>query len=135
MFQTQSLSKMLFIILLSALLPLAASLPWTAQAGASESERAFVNRAAQVQGSKKAEAQGSILLRPSAPLPLSISAQPRTATYTYDDAGRLVRVRYGNGASITYVYDAAGNLLSQQSTAPGDLWFIYLPLAMRDYVP
>lgn len=31
--------------------------------------------------------------------------------YTYDAAGRLTHVDYGNGHSITYTYDAAGNLL------------------------
>ncbi len=39
-------------------------------------------------------------------------------TYTYDDAGRLVEVDYGNDTSISYTYDAAGNLLSQEIIAP-----------------
>ena len=38
-------------------------------------------------------------------------------SYTYDAAGRLARVDYGNGASIVYVYDNAGNLLSRTVTA------------------
>jgi len=36
-----------------------------------------------------------------------------TLKYTYDDAGRLTQVDYGNGQAITYTYDAAGNLLSR----------------------
>jgi YD repeat-containing protein len=34
--------------------------------------------------------------------------------YSYDDAGRLTKVDYGNGQSISYTYDKAGNLLSRQ---------------------
>jgi YD repeat-containing protein len=33
--------------------------------------------------------------------------------YSYDDAGRLVRVDYGNGMSIQYAYDSAGNMVNQ----------------------
>lgn len=32
-----------------------------------------------------------------------------SATYTYDSLGRLVKVVYSNGVTITYTYDAAGN--------------------------
>ena len=38
-------------------------------------------------------------------------------TYTYDDAGRLVLVDYGNGSTIAYTYDKAGNLLSRTVTS------------------
>jgi YD repeat-containing protein len=34
-------------------------------------------------------------------------------TYTYDAAGRLTAVNYGNGIIITYTYDRAGNLLGR----------------------
>jgi YD repeat-containing protein len=40
-----------------------------------------------------------------------------TVNYTYDAAGRLAVVDYGNGRTITYVYDSAGNLLSRTATA------------------
>ncbi len=33
--------------------------------------------------------------------------------YSYDAAGRLAKVDYGNGKSIAYTYDNAGNLLSR----------------------
>jgi uncharacterized protein (TIGR03437 family) len=33
--------------------------------------------------------------------------------YSYDPAGRLTKVDYGNGTVITYTYDKAGNLLSR----------------------
>ena len=39
------------------------------------------------------------------------------ATYSYDSAGRLVKVDYGNGATITYAYDQAGNLLTRTVTS------------------
>lgn len=41
-------------------------------------------------------------------------AQTSTIRYTYDDAGRLVQVDYGNGRRITYTYDNAGNLLRRE---------------------
>lgn len=34
-------------------------------------------------------------------------------TYTYDDAGRLLRASYASGTALVYTYDAAGNLLSR----------------------
>lgn len=37
-------------------------------------------------------------------------------TCTYDAAGRLLSVDYGNGIVITYTYDKAGNLTSQTMT-------------------
>ncbi len=86
--------------------------------GISGSAGASVSKTAKVQGSKGAEVQENILLRTSAPQPLSSSAQTSTVTYTYDDAGQLVGVDYGDGTSIAYAYDAAGNLLSRQVTAP-----------------
>jgi len=36
-----------------------------------------------------------------------------TVNYTYDEAGRLIKVEYGNGKTIDYVYDNAGNLLQR----------------------
>jgi uncharacterized protein (TIGR03437 family) len=41
--------------------------------------------------------------------------------YTYDAAGRLTKVDYGNGSAITYVYDNNGNLTmrSVQAAAAG----------------
>ena len=41
-------------------------------------------------------------------------------TYSYDAAGRLTAVDYGNGASINYSYDNNGNLLLRQSQAKVD---------------
>jgi len=46
--------------------------------------------------------------------PASAPAQTSTIRYTYDDAGRLVQVDYGNGVRITYTYDNAGNLLRRE---------------------
>jgi len=34
-----------------------------------------------------------------------------TVSYTYDDAGRLIKADYGNEKSITYFYDYAGNIV------------------------
>lgn len=39
-------------------------------------------------------------------------------TYSYDAAGRLVKVDYGSAGSIVYTYDAAGNLTSRTVQAP-----------------
>jgi YD repeat-containing protein len=41
------------------------------------------------------------------------AAFAETVNYTYDDAGRLIRVAYANGKTIHYTYDKAGNLLSR----------------------
>ena len=37
------------------------------------------------------------------------TAYAGTATYTYDNLGRVTKVTYSNGKSVTYSYDAAGN--------------------------
>jgi|ERR1051326_6655739 uncharacterized protein (TIGR03437 family) len=44
-----------------------------------------------------------------------LSSLTAAVTYTYDPAGRLALVDYGNGATIAYTYDKAGNLLSRVS--------------------
>jgi len=49
-------------------------------------------------------------------LALTGFGQSPRITYTYDDAGRLTGVDYGNGRSIAYTYDKAGNLLSRVVT-------------------
>src|SRR5712692_5297859 len=41
-----------------------------------------------------------------------------TVHFTYDDAGRLTMVDYGNGQTIAYTYDNAGNLLSRTVASP-----------------
>ena len=55
---------------------------------------------------------------------------PTTVTYTYDDAGRLIKAAYGDGTTISYAYDAAGNLLTRIVEKDFE---IYLPLVMRNY--
>lgn len=42
-----------------------------------------------------------------------------SASYTYDQVGRLTTAIYDNGLCVTYVYDANGNRTSQTNTAPG----------------
>ena len=37
-----------------------------------------------------------------------------TITYTYDNAGRLIKADYGGGKTIGYSYDNAGNLLMME---------------------
>lgn len=39
------------------------------------------------------------------------------ATYTYDAAGHLAKIDYGNGSVVTYTYDKAGNLVGR-TTGP-----------------
>ncbi len=48
---------------------------------------------------------------------LSISPLAAAVNYTYDAAGRLTGVDYGNGTTIAYTYDNNGNLLSRTVTA------------------
>ena len=43
-----------------------------------------------------------------------------TVNYTYDNAGRLVRIDYSSGSAITYTYDPAGNLLSRSVKTASD---------------
>jgi YD repeat-containing protein len=50
-------------------------------------------------------------------LALTGFGQSQRVSYTYDDAGRLTGVDYGNGTSIAYTYDNAGNLLSRVVTS------------------
>ena len=40
---------------------------------------------------------------------MSGSAVVSAQQYTYDSVGRMVRVVYSNGATVTYSYDKAGN--------------------------
>lgn len=42
----------------------------------------------------------------------SINCFAGSATYTYDNLGRVTKVTYSNGKSITYNYDAAGNRIT-----------------------
>jgi YD repeat-containing protein len=41
-------------------------------------------------------------------------AHAYTVDYIYDNAGRLIKVDYGNGKTIEYSYDKAGNLLKRE---------------------
>lgn len=61
--------------------------------------------------------------------------------YTYDEAGRVTSVDYGNGTVVTYTYDAGGNLLAREisgaappptptSRAPTGST-VYLPIAYQ----
>jgi len=48
---------------------------------------------------------------------LAIFAVPlvlASATYTYDNGGRLIKVDYGAAGSVTYTYDSAGHLTGRQ---------------------
>jgi YD repeat-containing protein len=42
-----------------------------------------------------------------------------SATYTYDNLGRLKTVLFANGTLITYNYDASGNRTSVVTTCGG----------------
>jgi YD repeat-containing protein len=50
---------------------------------------------------------------------LRLGAEAGTVNYSYDAAGRLTKVDYGNNSVINYTYDAAGNLLSRQVAGAG----------------
>ena len=49
---------------------------------------------------------------------LLLPALTAGVTYTYDTAGRLTKVDYGNGNAIVYTYDNAGSLLSRTLQTP-----------------
>jgi YD repeat-containing protein len=51
---------------------------------------------------------------------LVICCAAETVNYTYDGAGRLTRIDYASGVSISYSYDAAGNILNRQVTKAAD---------------
>ncbi len=55
-----------------------------------------------------------------AAISVGLAASAATVNYSYDAAGRLVKIDYGpSGGSITYTYDAAGNLLSRTVVQAG----------------
>jgi YD repeat-containing protein len=51
----------------------------------------------------------------------AILAAASATTYSYDAAGRLIGVNYGNGIVITYSYDKAGNLLNRSVSLSCDV--------------
>ncbi|MCX6623425.1 MAG: RHS repeat protein [Acidobacteria bacterium] len=55
----------------------------------------------------------SILLLPL----LAATLLAAAVKYDYDSAGRLIRVDYGDGRTITYTYDKNGNLLKRDATS------------------
>ncbi len=56
------------------------------------------------------------LVLPFILMALAISLLAANVQYSYDAAGRLIKVDYGDGRTITYTYDAAGNLLKRERT-------------------
>ncbi|MDQ6704751.1 MAG: RHS repeat protein [Acidobacteriota bacterium] len=56
-----------------------------------------------------------------ATLVLAAAVASGAVNYSYDGAGRLAKVDYGNGKSIAYTYDKAGNLLSRTAISGGSL--------------
>jgi YD repeat-containing protein len=51
-------------------------------------------------------------------LTLALPAAAQQTRYSYDDAGRLIRVDYPGGGHIRYEYDANGNLLEKITVPP-----------------
>ncbi len=49
----------------------------------------------------------------------ALSSSADTVNYTYDNAGRLAGVDYGDGKRITYTYDSRGNMV-QKVVASGE---------------
>ncbi len=46
------------------------------------------------------------------------SAPPVSETYSYDALGRIEKVTFSHGATVTYTYDLAGNRRAVVRTAP-----------------
>jgi hypothetical protein len=65
-----------------------------------------------------APVRGDLASEPAQPPISNPSSSPRTVTFTYDDAGRLVLADYGEDRSIFYSYDDMGNLQSRAVVAP-----------------
>ncbi len=42
-------------------------------------------------------------------------ADAAVVTYTYDEAGRLIKADFGDSSVISYTYDNAGNLLKREA--------------------
>lgn len=42
-----------------------------------------------------------------------VCEQAFSASYTYDNANRLIGIDYGNGITVDYTYDANGNTVSK----------------------
>jgi RHS repeat-associated protein len=53
-------------------------------------------------------------------LALVVSLFAANVQYSYDAAGRLIKVDYGDGRTISYTYDAAGNLLKRERTGAAE---------------
>ena len=53
---------------------------------------------------------------------LGTQATADRVTYAYDEAGRLIRVDYGGGKTISYTYDKNGNLLSRVVLSGGPVF-------------
>lgn len=49
-----------------------------------------------------------------------------TATYSYDDNGRLVSVTYGGGNTVSYVYDAATNTVRETTSSAANTLQVWL---------
>jgi YD repeat-containing protein len=64
-----------------------------------------------------------LLLSPVLTAEFLQSSQPvPTETYSYDAAGRLIQVTYGDGYRINYSYDNNGNILSKTITRGGPVF-------------
>lgn len=47
---------------------------------------------------------------------ISVHAAADKVNYTYDDAGRLIKAKYGDGKTIEYTHDKTGNLVQRSIT-------------------
>lgn len=50
---------------------------------------------------------------------MSADAATASASYTYDQVGRVTTALYDNGVCVAYVYDANGNRTSQTNSISG----------------
>ena len=62
---------------------------------------------------------------------VNTSRPTTTISYSYDDAGRLMQVDYGEG-SIAYAYDSNGNLLERVVSGEAVEQVLYLPIVSGD---
>jgi len=53
-----------------------------------------------------------------------------SATYKYDNAGKLIEIEYDDGTKITYLYDKQGNMITSNSTKTATTNLAWLPAVL-----
>ena len=79
-------------------------------------------------GNKPVEASIRPQAQDFATEPAGVPSEDSNIVYTYDAAGRLIKVEYSTGTTITYTYDAAGNMLTKEISKKYPTLLLNIPL-------